>query len=42
MIRNIKNTLKSEFQVMDFRDLHLRVGIQIILVLKGIELSQIL
>jgi hypothetical protein len=40
MMKNIKNTLKSEFGVTDLGDLHWLLGIQIKFGLKGIELSQ--
>jgi hypothetical protein len=40
MIKNFKNTLKSEFEVTDLADLHWLLGIQIKVRPKGIELSQ--
>jgi hypothetical protein len=40
MMKNIKNTLKSKFEVMDLGDLHWLLRIQIKLGPKGIELSQ--
>jgi hypothetical protein len=40
MIKNVKNTLKSEFEVTDLGDLHWLFEIQINFGLKGIELSQ--
>jgi hypothetical protein len=41
MMKNLKNTLKSEFEVIDLRDIGWLLGIQIKFGLKGIELSQI-
>jgi hypothetical protein len=41
MMKNVKNTLKSEVEVMDLGDLHWLLGIQIKFRLKGIELLQI-
>jgi hypothetical protein len=41
MMKNVKNTLKSKFEVMDLGDLHWLLEIQIKFGLKGIELSQI-
>jgi hypothetical protein len=40
MMNNVKNTLKSEFEVTDLGDLHWLLGIQIKFGPKGIELSQ--
>jgi hypothetical protein len=40
MMKNVKNTLKSEFEVTDLGDLHWLLGIQIKFGPKGIELSQ--
>jgi hypothetical protein len=40
MMNNVKNTLKSEFDVMDLGDLHWLLGIQIKFGPKSIELSQ--
>jgi hypothetical protein len=39
MMKNIKNTLKSKFEVTDLGNLHLLFGIQIKFGVKGIELS---
>jgi hypothetical protein len=39
-MNNVKNTLKSEFEVMDLGDLHWLLGIQIKFGPKGLELSQ--
>jgi hypothetical protein len=41
MMNNVKNTLKSEFEVMDLGDLDWLLGIQIEFGLKSIELLQI-
>jgi hypothetical protein len=41
MMKNIKNILKSEFEVTDLGDLHWLLGIQIKFGPTGIELSQI-
>jgi hypothetical protein len=41
MMKNVKNTLKSKFEVMDLGDLHWLLGIQIKFGQKGIELLQI-
>jgi hypothetical protein len=38
MMKNVKNTLKSEFEVIDLGDLHWLLGIQIKFRLKHIEL----
>jgi hypothetical protein len=40
MLKNLKNTLKSKFEVTDLGDLHWLLGIQIKFGPKGIELSQ--
>jgi hypothetical protein len=40
MMNNIKNTMKSEFEVTDLGDLHWLLGIQIKFGPKGIELLQ--
>jgi hypothetical protein len=40
MMNNVKNTLKSDFEVTDLRDLYWLIGIQIKFGPKGIELSQ--
>jgi hypothetical protein len=40
MMNNVKNTLKSEFEVTNLGDLHWLLGIQIKFGPKGIELSQ--
>jgi hypothetical protein len=40
MMTNIKNTLKSEFEITDLEDLHWLLGIQIKFGPKGIELLQ--
>jgi hypothetical protein len=41
MMKNVKNTLKSEFEVTDLGELHWLLGIQIKSGLKDIELLQI-
>jgi hypothetical protein len=40
MMNNVKNTLKSEFEVTDLGDLHWLLGIQIKFGPKGIDLLQ--
>jgi hypothetical protein len=40
MMKNVKNTLKSKFEVTNFGDLHWLLGIQIKFRPKSIELSQ--
>jgi hypothetical protein len=40
LMKNIKTILKSKFEVIDFGDLHLLLGIQIMFGPKGIELLQ--
>jgi hypothetical protein len=41
MMKNVKNTLNSKFEITDLGDLHWLLGIQFMVRPKGIEVSQI-